>query len=231
MWYGGKPEVEPAHVSCKVLHEDEHFLAVDKPAGRLVIPGGRAEETALVEELAAGRGCKLYVVHRLDRDASGVVLFAKNAEAHRAACLEFERRRAQKKYLAVVLGRVPGDGEITQPLREFGSGRAGVDPRGKPAQTKYRVVEDLGSATLLEVEPTTGRRHQIRAHLYWLGHPVLGDRVYGRQRPVGGAPRLMLHAYWLAIHPEGYPPLNLNSDLPGDFREVLEELRRRGQAR
>lgn len=200
---------------------------VDKPAGRLVIPGGRAGEPALVEELAQARGRKLFVVHRLDRDASGVVLFAKDAAAHRAACLEFEQRRAQKKYWAVVAGRVGGDGEIAQPLREFGSGRAGVDPRGKPARTRYRIVEDLGSATLLEVEPYSGRRHQIRAHLYWLGHPVLGDRLYGRERPVGGAPRLMLHAYWLAIQPEGHQPLLVTSELPADFREVLDRLRQR----
>lgn len=220
----------PAQSPVKVLHEDERFLAVDKPAGRLVIPGGRAGEVALVEELAAGCARRLYVVHRLDRDASGVVLFAKDPAAHRAACLEFERRRAQKKYLAVVLGRVACDGEIAQPLREYGSGRAGVDLRGKPAQTGYRVLENLQGATLLEVMPFSGRRHQIRVHLYWLGHPVLGDRVYGHPRPVGDAPRLMLHACGLTIHPEGCEPLVVSSELPADFRAVLDGLRRRSGA-
>ncbi|MCS7314839.1 MAG: RluA family pseudouridine synthase [Bryobacterales bacterium] len=211
----------------RVLYEDEHFLVTDKPPGRLVIPGGTTDEIALVDELARQRAHRLYVVHRLDRDASGIVLFAKTAAAHRAACLEFQHRRARKKYWVVVRGELTSDGEIAQPLRVSGSGRSAVDPRGKPACTRYRVVEKLYGATLLEVEPTSGRHHQIRAHLYWLGHPVLGDRLYGRDRPVGKAPRLMLHAWWLEIHPEGYPPLAVSSPLPEDFRRVLDGLRRR----
>jgi len=212
-------------MSIRILHEDDDFLVVDKPAGRLVIRGSVPEDVALVDELARERGEKLFVVHRIDRDASGIVLFAKNAPAHRAACLEFEQRRARKKYWAVVAGQVRGDGEIDQPLRQFGSGRVAVDPRGKRALTRYRVVEVFPAATLVEVEPVTGRRHQIRAHFYWLGHPVLGDRLYGHDRPVGGVPRLMLHAHALEIAPPGYPALHIHSELPEDFRRILDTLR------
>lgn len=216
-------------MSLKILYEDEHFLAVEKPAGRLVIPGGTAGEVSIAQELSEVLGQKLFVVHRIDRDASGIVLFAKNAQAHRAACLEFEHRRAHKKYWAVVLGHLEGEGEIDQPLREFGSGRMAVDKRGKPAKTRYRAVETFESATLVEVEPLTGRRHQVRAHFYWLGHPVLGDRLYGHDRPVGNVARLMLHGHFLELEPQGYERLSLSSDLPEDFRDILERLRSKKQ--
>ena len=120
-------------------------------------------------------------MHRLDRDASGLVLFAKDAAAHRDLCLLFEGRRIGKLYQAWVQGQVACDGAVERPLREYGSGRSGVCPpgSGKPALTRYRVRSRSAQASLLEVAPETGRRPQIRVHLHSLGHPVLGDRLYG----------------------------------------------------
>ena len=117
-----------------------------------------------------------------------------------------------------------GRGEIDRPLRAFGSGRMGAAAGGKAALTRYKVEEEFSGATLLAVEPTTGRRHQIRVHLYGIGHPILGDPLYGRERPVGGAPRLMLHALELSFSAAG--TYRLRAEPPADFAGVLDGLRR-----
>jgi tRNA pseudouridine32 synthase / 23S rRNA pseudouridine746 synthase len=153
-----------------------------------------------------------------------VILFAKDAEAHRRLSMMFERREMKKSYLALVDGRVAEGGTIETPLREFGSGRTGVDIHGKPSLTRYAVTEALASSTLLDVEPLTGRRHQIRAHLYSIGHPIWGDPLYGGTRPVAGAPRLMLHARRLAFSWDGRP-VAIEAEPPADFRRVLESAR------
>ena len=138
--------------------------------------------------------------------------------------LQFEERRVRKTYLAVVQGEVRKNGKVDAALREFGSGRIGVDPSGKPSATRYWVRLNYPDATLLRVEPLTGRRHQIRAHLYHLGHPILGDTLYGKERPVGGAPRLMLHSHDLAFkHPSG-DLVKLSVEPGDDFLEVLKKL-------
>ena len=116
-------------------------------------------------------------------------------------------------------------GEIAEPLRTFGSGRVGVDPKGSEALTRYRRLERLQDADLLQVEPLTGRRHQIRVHCYAIGHPVLGDTRYGAVRPVGGAPRLMLHAAELRLPLTDAEPLTIRADPPADFESVLDGLR------
>ncbi len=178
-----------------LLHEDPDLVAVDKPAG-LVTAG----PDSVHERLSAARSERLYLVHRLDRETSGVLLFARSAESHRYLSGLFERREVEKHYAAVVLGRMDAaEGMVDQPIREFGSGRMGVDPRGKPSQTRWRVLHHLAAGDLLDVQPLTGRRHQIRVHLHAIGHPVLGDPRYGTDRPVGGAERLMLHAASLSF--------------------------------
>jgi RluA family pseudouridine synthase len=184
----------------RIIHRDDRILAVDKPAGLLVIPGrGPERGPALVDLLADHLGSRPLIVHRIDRETSGLVLFALDAATHRTLSLAFERRRVRKSYLALVQGEMSGGGSIDMPLREFGSGRVAVDDRGKASRTEYEVVSRFQDSTLLEVHPVTGRRHQIRVHLYALGHPVLGDTRYGDPRPVGGAARLMLHAWKLEL--------------------------------
>ncbi|HAH05028.1 MAG TPA: RluA family pseudouridine synthase [Elusimicrobia bacterium] len=208
----------------KIVFEDARLLALDKPAGQLVIPGrdGRREGT-LQAESEARSGAKVFVVHRIDGEASGLVLFAKDAEAHRALCAQFARRQVRKLYRALVLGALAEDLLIKAPIKEFGSGRMGVHPEGKPAQTTLRVLARYKAATLLEAEPHTGRRHQLRVHLYHAGHPILGDALYGKERPVGGAPRLMLHAFKAQfLHPDG-KPMTLEAPPGTDFEEALRE--------
>lgn len=207
----------------RVLAEDADLIALDKPSGLLVVAGRgpAAREPTLRAQAERSRGKTLFVVHRLDREASGVVVFAKTAGAHVGLCGLFEARQAKKTYSVAVLGSMPGRGRIESPLKERGSGRVSVEERGKPALTLWRCVESTPRGSLLEVGLVTGRRHQIRVHCYAAGHPVLGDPLYGEERPVGGARRLMLHAWRLEL--PGKPPIV--SPPPADF---LAELSSRG---
>ena len=207
----------------RVVFEDAEVVVVDKPAGMATAAGGGIEDGASLHAwVTRNAGGRTWIVHRLDRGTSGVIVFARTAEAHRRLSQAFEAREVGKRYLAVVEGHVPrASGEVAEPLRTFGSGRVGVDPKGSEAVTRYRRLERLGGADLLELEPLTGRRHQIRVHCYAIGHPVLGDTRYGADRPVGGAPRLMLHAAELLLPRDGRPLL-LRSDPPPDFAATLE---------
>jgi tRNA pseudouridine32 synthase/23S rRNA pseudouridine746 synthase len=209
--------------ALEVLFEDERLIAVAKPAGVAVAAGGGvAPEETLQAQVDSHIGAKAYIVHRLDRETSGVMVFAKTAESHRHLSLQFQGREVKKRYLALVGGHLEGrEGTITAPIREFGSGRVGVDPQGKEANTRWEVRERLQGADLLEVTPLTGRRHQIRVHLYSIGHPILGDRRYGADRPVGGAPRLMLHATELILA----NGLRVVAATPPDFAPVVDEWR------
>lgn len=204
--------------TLQIIYENPNLIAVDKPVGQLVIPGrGEAEGKPLVDQVSSHIRKKAYVVHRIDRETSGLVVFAKDAKTHRELCTLWEGREVHKTYLAWVKGRLEKkEGLLDYPLKTFGSGRMGVDPKGKPSQTRFKVVKSQEGVTLLEVEPLTGRRHQIRVHLYHAGHPVLGDPLYGLERPVGGAPRLLLHAHRLLI-PYAGKEIELACDPPPDF--------------
>jgi tRNA pseudouridine32 synthase / 23S rRNA pseudouridine746 synthase len=209
-----------------VLYEDEGLVAVNKPAGMATAAGGGIEDDASLHAWVTRHvGGRTFIVHRLDRGTSGVIVFAKTPATHRRMSQAFEGRAVGKRYLAVVDGHVRRvTGQIAEPLRTFGSGRVAVDPKGAEALTRYRRLERLQDADLLEIEPLTGRRHQIRVHCYAIGHPVLGDTRYGDDRPVGGAPRLMLHAAELRLPLDG-EPLAIQADPPPDFDSVVERLR------
>jgi tRNA pseudouridine32 synthase/23S rRNA pseudouridine746 synthase len=202
-----------------ILHDDESLVAVLKLSGQATAPGGGIEDgESLQEQVSAYLGAKAFLVHRLDRETSGVIMFAKTAESHRLLSQQFEDRAVTKRYLALVEGHVRGrSGSIANPLREFGSGRVGVDPAGREATTNWTLRERLLDVDLLEVTPITGRRHQIRVHLYSIGHPILGDTRYGHDRPVGGARRLMLHASELDLA-DG---LAIRAGPPADILEAV----------
>lgn len=197
---------DPPDVPLSVLYEDREILVVDKPAGLLSVPGKLAgREDCLVSRLQAAYWDAL-LVHRLDCDTSGVMIFARNKRAQGFLGQEFEKRRAKKSYIALVAGEVEGErGHIDLPLCADWPNR----PRqmvshehGRPAQTDWEVVERLPGATRVRLFPLTGRSHQLRVHMLELGHPILGDPIYAT-RAARAAPRLMLHAEWLALHHPG----------------------------
>lgn len=209
-----------------VLFENADYLAVDKPEGIVSIAeAGRGGLPELLKDVFAGR---LYPVHRLDREASGVIVYAKNADAHRQLNGQFDRREVRKTYLALVLGATgPASGLINAPIREFGSGRMGVDARrGKPSSTDWKVAERLDGATLVRVYPATGRRHQIRVHLYHIGHPILGDLKYGDPTIQGRYPRLMLHAVAIEFALPSGERVTVEAPIPPSFEAVLQSLRK-----
>ena len=171
----------------RVLFEGEGVLAVDKPAGLLVIPG-RAEEAgpSLRERLEAELQRKVYVVHRLDRDTSGVVVFALTPGVHRALSMAFEGGQVHKHYRALVEGRFSAPCVVDAALAPARKGRMRVarpGEEGKPSVTRLVPVEAFAQASLVQAEPLTGRTHQIRVHLLSLGHPLLVDHQYGREAP------------------------------------------------
>jgi RluA family pseudouridine synthase len=211
----------------RVLYEDADYLAVDKPEGVLSV--AESGKGGLPEVLQDSHPGKLYPVHRLDKDASGIIVLAKNAAAHRHLNGEFDRREVRKTYLALVNG-VPevNRGRINAPIREFGSGRMGVDAkRGQASSSEWKVAEKLDGATLLRVQPSTGRRHQIRVHLYHIGHPILGDLRYGDRVRQERFPRLMLHALEIDFALPSGERVTIEAPVPASFEKVLAGLRTR----
>jgi RluA family pseudouridine synthase len=209
----------------ETLFENEAILAVNKPEGIASIPERDLTIPSVRRVLEAERGESLFVVHRLDKEVSGVLLFAKMAGSHRELSLAFEQRRVDKRYLAVVHGRIERDElVIDAPLREYGSGRMGVDPRGKASLTRVVVLDRAAYHTLVEVRPETGRRHQIRAHLYSEGHALVGDTRYG-DAPGPDENRLMLHAFRLALPSLSFSsPASIEAPFGETFRQHLARL-------
>jgi RluA family pseudouridine synthase len=235
--------------SLKILHLDEHLVVVDKPPGVLSAPG-RGKDPSVADLLRQGPEIAsedpLRIVHRLDRDASGVLLLARTLEAQRHLVRQFAERTVEKVYLAMVSGYVPGHGEVDLRLT-FDRRRDRViasESRGKEAVTRYRVHQRLAGNTLLECRPLTGRTHQIRAHLAAIGYPLTVDPRYGggqavylsqykaSYRPSGRREerplidRLTLHAASLRFeHPAG-PTQTVTAELPKDFQAAVRQLGR-----
>jgi 23S rRNA pseudouridine1911/1915/1917 synthase len=187
-----------------LIHEDRDILVVDKPAGLLSIAaGGERDRTAywvLAEYLRRkGEKRRPAVVHRLDRDTSGLMVFAKSDDVKRRFMQHWDTLVTERRYVALAEGAIQGDeGTIDQPLGEDASGRVVVQAGGKRAVTRWRVLRRLPGHTLHALDLETGRRNQIRAHLAWLGHPIAGDRKYFA--PTDPHRRLALHAETLAFH-------------------------------
>lgn len=216
----------------EVLFSKGGLVAVAKPAGLLVIPGRTSDDQVCARDLLSRQlGTRIWVCHRIDRDTSGVVLFATDEGAHRAASMAFEQGLTKKKYLALVEGLVVAPLDLQQPLIEGRKGKirlAHPGEDGKNARTLVRPVEAFERATLVECEPLTGRQHQIRVHLKASGHPLLFDHQYGRKEPLllgtVTLARTPLHAASLTIESLG---VDVSAPLPDDLIAAVKVLGRR----
>jgi 23S rRNA pseudouridine1911/1915/1917 synthase len=238
-----QPAPEP--IRLDIVYEDQALLVVDKPAGMVVHPapghtGGTLVNALLAHcpELAGGEEGRPGIVHRLDRETSGLIVVAKDEGARRALQRQFQERQVLKTYLALVHGHLqPAWGRIEAPLGRDPAHRQriAVLEGGRPAVTEYRVMEHLeqpglsaGLLTLLQALPLTGRTHQIRVHLASIGHPVVGDTIYGRRRGSLSLARHFLHAWRLGFdHPITGQRLAFEAPLPPDLEAVLVLLRSR----
>ncbi len=233
----------PEAIPVGILYEDEYVVVVDKPAGMVVYPAAGHVHGTLMNSLAyhcgklatVGAPLRPGVVHRLDRDTSGVMVVALDDGAYYNLVEQFRRRTIKRKYLALVFGDLKaGTGEIALPIGRSVSDRKKMSTRvrkGKEAVTRWKVLRRFGIATLLEVRLGTGRTHQIRVHFSSVGHPVLGDGTYGRKTEVVIGkkrimlPRQMLHAEMLGfVHPVSGEYMEFSSPLPDDMRRVLDVL-------
>jgi 23S rRNA pseudouridine1911/1915/1917 synthase len=214
-----------------VLFEDSDLLAVDKPAGLVAHPAYRHPDGTLDDWVKAyvrrRNGGPAWLLHRLDRDTSGVVLYAKTERARRFVVRQFERREVRKGYLALVAGHF-GDAirEVCQPLRRDPQDRRRsiVDATGQPAVTRFIPLAAAAQRSLIFCRPVTGRTHQIRVHLAWLGHPIVGDAVYAPtlKWDVSGYPRQLLHALMLSVrHPASGEPQSIWAPPPDDLRAAM----------
>lgn len=240
-------EMEPDPEGLDVLHEDPWLVVLDKPAGVVVHPGAGREPRTLAHRLLhhypetadVGGPGRPGIVHRLDRDTSGVLVVARTAEAYRRLAAAFAERRVGKRYLAVVYGDPePPEGRIARPVGRHPQRRKqmAVTPRGRPAATGYRRLAAAASAALLELDLETGRTHQIRVHVKSIGHPLVGDPLYGEARwknlPGGAAqtalrgfPRPALHAWRLELdHPGSGERLRFEAPVPADLAGLWRTL-------
>lgn len=209
------PPAEAPHV----LHADHEILVVDKPAGLLSVPGkGEDRADCLIARLA-GPFPEVLLVHRLDLDTSGVMVFALTRHAQRHLGLQFEKRQVKKVYLARLAGRLePATGTVDLPLTVDWPNRPRqmVDhERGRPARTDWRVLRATEAETRVRLMPLTGRSHQLRVHMRSLGHPILGDPLYAEGAARDDHPRLMLHAESLRLrHPDGGRHMTFSAAAP-----------------
>ena len=240
VFHRDRPVRRHVRTRLAVLHEDSHVLVVDKPAGLLTVPTEAREKDTLwsralhyLQHRYSGRPYA-GIVHRLDKDTSGAIVFARSRAALHALQSRFREHAIEREYVALVEGHPADTGTLDADLvREPGLRRSIARPgqEGRRAVTRYRTLERFANAAMVSVRPETGRTHQIRVHLSAAGHPILGDRVYGREIVKGAAPaapRQMLHARKLGFpHPESGRNVSAEAPLPGDFARVLAALRAR----
>lgn len=234
----------PEDLPLNVLYEDADVVVIDKPAGMVVHAGAGHHEGTLVnallhrfESLSSGSGeLRPGIVHRLDKDTSGVLVVARTDQAHQALGQQFRNREVEKIYLALVHGQMKAaEGRVDTPIARDPVRRTRMTTKlasGRTALTEYRVLEQLGLLSYLEVRIGTGRTHQIRVHLSSIRHPIVGDRLYGAPAHIPGLPaldRFFLHAHRLRFFsPSTGKPIAVESPLPPDLANILQQARERG---
>jgi len=244
-------QIEPEPIPLTILYEDEYLLAVDKPANMVVHPARGYRHGTLVNALAhycrdlshGDDPVRPGIVHRLDKDTTGVIIVAKTDETHWRLALQFERRRIHKEYRAVIEGELDLDRDkIDEPIgaHRFVRERYSVSKQiGREAVTVYEVIERLAGFSYVRLLPETGRTHQLRVHMSFLRHPVVGDTLYGARRITVGEllgsddktaaiGRFALHARRIQFrHPITAAPMTIEAPLPDDFQMLLNTLRKR----
>ncbi len=197
-------EYQPPQEPLNILHQDDHLLVLSKPSGLLSVPGKHAGLADCMEARARARFPQALLVHRLDMDTSGIFLMALSRAAQTHIAKQFQKRKVDKTYIAKVSG-VPNaqEGLIDLPLRCDWPNRPKqmvCHELGKPSQTRWRLLESDGQFSRVELEPITGRSHQLRVHMMELGHPILGDCFYADEKAFSAAPRLLLHAQEITLY-------------------------------
>jgi 23S rRNA pseudouridine1911/1915/1917 synthase len=234
-------KAEPEALPLKVLYEDSDVIVVDKPAGMVVHAGAGHGKGTLVNALLHRFGklssvngdLRPGIVHRLDRDTSGVLVVARTDRAHQALARQFHDRQVEKTYLALIHGRMKQpQGRITKAIARDPIRRMRMTARlgsGRAADTEYRVIEEWPHFSLLEVQIRTGRTHQIRVHLSSIGHPIVGDRLYGAPAALPRLPaleRFFLHAHRLSFtSPSTNELISIESPLPSELSAFLDSLK------
>ena len=236
-------------MKVEIIQVTEQWVVVNKPAGMLTIPDRFNTEQASVKRFLEKQFNEVFVVHRLDRDTSGIVIFALNPESHKFLSEQFQNRKVKKTYLAIVDGFPPMEGFIDAPLAEstVKRGKMLVHPRGKDALTSYRVLEQFKHASLMEVNIHTGRMHQIRVHFAHIGHPLIVDSLYGKREAFylselkgrkfklakfeeeekALISRQTLHAFRLEfIDPQDLDTVSVEAPLPKEMTALLNQLRK-----
>ncbi len=230
-------ELKPQDIPIDIIYEDKDIIVVNKPKGMVVHPANGNPDGTLVNAILAkckdslsgiGGEIRPGIVHRLDKDTSGLLIIAKNDQAHINMSKQIQDRKVIKKYIALVKGVIgENTATIDMPIARSTKDRKkmAVDPKGKEAITHYKVLQRYDKYTLLEIKIDTGRTHQIRVHMSYIGHPVVGDMQYSNGKNEFGIEGQMLHSKYLEFdHPITGKRLKLEAPLPEYFEQVLKEL-------
>ncbi len=231
-----------------IIFENNDFVAVNKDSGVLTIPDRHDETQLSLSRSLTQQYGKIFTVHRLDRDTSGLILFAKNEATHKYLSQLFEQRNIEKKYLGIVRGSMPAKkGSVNEPIAEhpYHKGEMIINKKGKPSLTDYEVLEDYGIYSLVQFDIHSGRTHQIRVHTKSIGHPIVCDTVYGDSKPVLLSSfkkkyklsqhdleerpiisRLGLHSHSLTFTDQHHKKHSIEAPLPKDMKALLQQLKK-----
>lgn len=227
------PADAPAAIALDIVHEDSAIIVINKPAGLVVHPGAGNRANTLLNGLLHHSGTlallpRAGIVHRLDKDTSGLLVVAATLASHGELVRQLQARTVGREYLALVHGKLPSSGSVESSIGRHPRKRTrmSVLARGKPAATRYQVLERFKDCSLARVSLGTGRTHQIRVHMQSIGHPIVGDPLYGARRAVRSFPRQALHAERLQfVHPVTREKVSFTVEPPADMKALLQAVR------